>query len=87
MTGPRRRVNDHVHPEYWTSESHHRFEDRVAKQLESLQKEVREDVDGLRSDLNKASTRLAWLLGALGVAVFVVNIAVTIWIKFGIPVP
>lgn len=77
MTGPRRRATDHVHPEYWTEVDHDRFEGRVAAELERL----RGDVHGLRGEVNRATARLSWLLGALGVAVFVVNIAVTIYLR------
>lgn len=77
MTGPRRRADDHVHPDYWTEQDHDRFESRVGNEIHAL----RNQVEGLRVELNKATSRLSWLLGALGVAVFVVNIAVTVWIR------
>ena len=42
MTGPQRRVTDHFHPEYWTEADHHRFEDRVSKELQQMRAEIRE---------------------------------------------
>lgn len=75
MTGPRRRVSDHVHPEYWTETDHNRFEDRVAKEVHDLRTEVR----SLGADLKALAARFAWLMGALAVLVFVAN-AVSIYI-------
>lgn len=37
MTGQRRRVDDHGHPEYWAKEDHYRFEDRVNLELQKVE--------------------------------------------------
>jgi hypothetical protein len=71
---PARRTTDHWHPEYWTEVDHNRFEDRVSKEIHDLRTEVR----GL-------GQRMAWLLGGLGVVIFVVNIVATIYIRATIP--
>jgi hypothetical protein len=67
---PQRRVTDHYHPEYWTEADHIRFEDRVSKEIHDLRNEVR----GL-------GQRMSWLLGGLGVVIFIVNIVATVWIR------
>jgi hypothetical protein len=59
---PQRRIDDHIHPEYWTEMDHIRFEDRVSKELHDLKTEVKQ-----------LGSRFAWLLGALAVIVFVAN--------------
>lgn len=77
MTGPKRRTNDHVHPEYWGREDHNRFEDRVTAELISLEKAV----EGLKS-------RLTLLLGALMLVAFLLPIAAP-WVRdwIGVPTP
>jgi hypothetical protein len=66
--GPRRRSADnHVHPEYWTAEAHHRFEDRVSREIHNL----REDVEAI-------GTRLTLLIGGLAILAFAVPILVPI---------
>lgn len=68
--GPRRRVTDHVHPEYWTEEDHHRFENRVSAEIKEL-----------KSEVHSLGNRLTLLLGGLGVVIFVVNIMVTVYLR------
>lgn len=68
---PQRRASDnHVHTEYWTEEDHYRFESRVTTEL----KELKAEVHGL-------ANRLTLLLGGLGVVIFIVNIAVTFYLR------
>ena len=62
-SGPRRRVTDHWHPEYWTEVDHNRFEDRVSKEIHDL-----------RSEVKGLGHRFSWLLGALAVVVFLANL-------------
>ena len=64
-TGPRRRMTDHVHPEYWTADQHHRFEDRVSKEIHNL-----------RADVEAIGTRLTLLIGGLAILAFVIPIVV-----------
>ena len=59
----RRASDDHVHTEYWTVSAHDRFDDRLSREIHEM-----------RADLKALGTRLAWLLGGLGVVVFVANI-------------
>lgn len=55
MTGPRRRAGDnHNHPEYWTSVEHHRYEDRVSRELEKLELAI-----------GALTTRVTLMLGGL----------------------
>lgn len=54
----------------WTRHDQERFEDRIAKEIHEL-----------RVDVQNLATRFAWLLGGLGVLVFVVNIAATIYLR------
>lgn len=39
-TGPRNRVTDHGHPEYWAKDDHYRFEDRVNTELRKVEQAV-----------------------------------------------
>lgn len=54
----------------WTKGDQERFEDRIAVEL----RELREDVERL-------GMRFAWLLGGLGVLVFVVNVGIEIYLR------
>lgn len=74
MLGPRRRTNDHLHPEYWTENDHIRFEDRVAKEIHDL-----------RSELKVVGQRITALFAGLAVLIAVINIAMTLWVAFGTP--
>lgn len=47
-----------------------RFEDRIADELKAL-----------RDDVKALSARMAWILGGLGVLVFVVNLAATLYLR------
>ena len=58
-----RRVDDHVHPQYWGAEDHHRFESRMAKELERL-----------REDVEQLTMRLTLMLGAIAILAFIIPI-------------
>jgi len=60
---PQRRVTDHVHDEYWKESDQHRYEDRVANQLEGLGQEVA-----------KLANRITLLMGALTILAFLLPI-------------
>lgn len=76
--GPRRRSTDnHVHPEYWSESDHNRFEDRIAAELVKMRAEMHEFGNKVAGQTN----RLSWLMGALAVIVFVVNILVTVYLR------
>lgn len=70
MTGPKRRVDDHVHPEYWTSDDHHRFEGRIAAEL----KEMRSEFRIMRSDLEKLTARVLLIFGGVALLAFIIPI-------------
>lgn len=59
---PRRRVTDHVHPDYWTEADQHRFEDRIANELK-----------GIREDLEKVTTRVLIMFGGLILLAFLLT--------------
>jgi len=59
MAAPQRRSTDHVHPEYWTENQQHRYEDRVVKEMEQI-----------REELGVLSTRLLMLLGGIVLLAF-----------------
>lgn len=72
----RRRDSDHVHPEYWTTTQHDRFEDRLYKEVHSL-----------RADVEKIGDRLTWLLGGLALLAFLFPFLLPVIERaFGIPV-
>jgi hypothetical protein len=59
--GPRRRsVDNHVHTEYWTTVDHHRFEDRLSR-----------EVNQLREDLDAIGQRLTLILGGIAILAFI----------------
>lgn len=60
---PQRRATDHLHPEYWEEAEQHRYEDRVARKLDSLEHTV-----------NKLGERLLLLFGGLGLLAFLLPI-------------
>ena len=53
--------DDHVHPDAWTKEDHHRYEDRVSK-----------DIQVLEGAVEKLTTRVTLMIGAIGVLGFVI---------------
>jgi hypothetical protein len=63
MTGPRRRVSDHVHPEYWEEAQQHRYEDRLAEELQRIRKE-----------LARLGTTITLMMGALALLVFAIPV-------------
>lgn len=77
MTGPRRRASDdHNHPEYWSREDHHRFEDRLTSQIGEM-----------RDDLDQIANRLTLLLGGIALLAFVFPFLLPFLQRlFGLPV-
>lgn len=63
MSGPRRQTDDHVHPDYWTRESHYRYEDRMHGEFQQLEKAV----DALK-------TRITLMIGGLMIVAFLLPI-------------
>lgn len=63
VSGPQRRVTDHVHPEYWEAADQHRFEDRISRELHGVKSEVK--------NLNRTMTLL---LGAIAIVAFLLPI-------------
>lgn len=54
----------------WTRRDQERFEDRISTELHEL-----------RKDVQHLAFRFAWMLGGLGVLVFVINIGVTVYLR------
>jgi hypothetical protein len=54
----------HYHPELWNVDQQHRYEDRIGRELKDLEQAV-----------DKLTQRVTYLLGAIGVLVFVLPIA------------
>jgi len=52
---------EHYHPDIWTKEDHHRYEDRVSK-----------DIQILEGAVEKLTTRVTLMIGAIGVLGFVI---------------
>jgi hypothetical protein len=61
--GPQRRVTDHWHPEYWTEQEQHRFEDKLTREMEAF-----------RLELKGLANRLTLMLGALALLGFLLPI-------------
>ena len=53
--------DDHVHPDAWSKEDHNRYEDRIAKEIQNLEVTV-----------EKLTTRVTLMIGAVGVLGFVI---------------
>lgn len=58
------RPGNHYHPEYWSRDAQHRYEDRTAADMRELEKAV-----------DRLTQRVTYLLGAIGLMVFVLPIA------------
>lgn len=54
----------HYHPELWGTDQQHRYEDRIGRELKDLEQAV-----------DKLTQRVTYLLGAIGLLVFVLPIA------------
>jgi len=59
VTGPQRRITDHFHDEYWKETDQHRFEDRIASEVNGVKREVR-----------SLNNRITLLMGAIGLLAF-----------------
>ena len=55
---------NHHHPDLWTREDHRWYEERVQR-----------DMQDLRESVDKLTQRVTYLLGAIGLMVFVLPIA------------
>jgi hypothetical protein len=64
VTGPRRRINDHLHPEYWTELDQHRYEDRLAN-----------EVKGIKDEVGKLNQRITLIMGAVALMAFLLPVA------------
>lgn len=62
--GPRSSSSDnHHHPEYWSAESHYRFEERLTREVEKLEEAV-----------NALTIRITLMLGGLTLIAFLLPI-------------
>lgn len=71
----RRASDTHLHPQYWPTAAQQRYEDRIERDLQELKQAV-----------DKLTTRVTYLLGAIGLMVFVLPIAAP-FIRSAIGVP
>lgn len=55
---------EHYHPELWTRDAQHRYEDRTGRELERLEAAV-----------DRLTNRVTLLMGAIGLIVFILPIA------------
>lgn len=62
---PQRRITDHYHPEVWTRDDQHRFEDRISSELKEM-----------RNDLEKLATRVLMIFGGIVVLAFIIPLLV-----------
>lgn len=58
------RGTGHYHPDLWSTDQQHRYEDRISAEMKDLEKAV-----------DKLTQRVTYLLGAIGLMVFVLPIA------------
>jgi hypothetical protein len=58
-----RNGEDHVHPDYWKAEQHYRYEDRMHKEFENLERAV----DSLK-------TRITLMIGGLMLVAFLLPV-------------
>lgn len=58
-----RRVDDHLHPEYWEVSDQRHYEERIGNELQ-----------GLRRDVKSLADRVLMLIGALGLLAFILPI-------------
>lgn len=56
---PQRRLTDHAHDDYWEVNQQHRYEDRIASELQ-----------GIKQEVGKLSSRITMLMGAVAVLAF-----------------
>ena len=73
--GPQRRVTDHFHPEYWTENDQHRYEDKIATQISGLRGEVKDELGGMREEVRALGNRITLILGGLALLAFLLPIA------------
>jgi hypothetical protein len=65
----------HYHPDLWTVDQQHRYEDRTKEELQKLEQAV-----------DRLTQRVTMLLGGIGLLVFVIPI-VSPWIRSFVGVP
>ena len=65
--GPKRRTSDRP----WTAADHSDFEDELRRELATFRSELRGELDAIRGDLSRLSTRVSWLLGIVSAVALV----------------
>lgn len=68
MTGPRRRLTDHVHSEYWEVSEQRHYEQRMTDELKGIRMETR----GMRSEIKALSDRVLLMLGGIALLAFII---------------
>lgn len=56
--------DDHVHADAWSKDDHHRYEDRIARELQILE-----------GAIDKLTMRVTIMVGGIGVVAFLTTIA------------
>jgi len=69
------RGNGHYHPDLWTVDQQHRYEDRTKAELEKLEQAI-----------DRLTQRVTMLLGGIGLLVFVIPI-VSPWVRTFVGIP
>ena len=65
--GPQRRLEDHLHAEYWRVEEQHRFEDRISVELR-----------GIRDDLERLTARVLLIFGGVALLAFLIPLFIPV---------
>lgn len=75
--GPRRTLDNHHHPEYWSREGQYRFEDHMRVELQKLEQAV-----------DRLTTRVTMMLGGLtlvAVLLPVISPFIRAWLNIDVP--
>jgi hypothetical protein len=60
---PQRRVTDHIHQEYWRETDQHRHEDEIGQRFSRIEQAI-----------EKLTQRITYLMGAIGLLLFLLPI-------------
>jgi hypothetical protein len=60
---PQRRITDHIHQEYWRETEQHRYEEEAARRFQRIE-----------AAIEKLTQRITYLMGAIGLLLFLLPI-------------
>lgn len=60
---PQRRITDHIHQEYWRETEQHRYEEQANERFRLIEQAI-----------EKLTTRITYLMGAIGLLLFLLPI-------------